>query len=236
MKKTLLINGKTINLYLTDNLAKAMPIVYLNLYQGDGHEIWEQCMELPDCPDFTLAAIGDIDWDHEMTPWETAPIFPGDTTYAGRADSYLELLQNTIIPEIVSTLSTQLSIQPLYHALAGYSLGGLFTAYAAYRTDFFTRFASMSGSLWYPGFSKYAQIHTLAGVPDCFYLSLGAAESHTRNKVLAEVEKNTRQFSEHLSELNIPTILEINPGNHYRDAALRTAKGIHWMLSCPQKS
>ena len=35
--------------------------------------------------------------------------------------------------------------------IAGYSLAGLFALYALYKTDAFTRVASMSGSLWFPG-------------------------------------------------------------------------------------
>lgn len=39
----------------------------------------------------------------------------------------------------------------VFIGIAGYSLAGLFALYALYKTDVFTRVASMSGSLWFPG-------------------------------------------------------------------------------------
>ena len=39
--------------------------------------------------------------------------------------------------------------------IAGYSLAGLFALWAAWNSGYFRRVASVSGSLWYPGFTDY---------------------------------------------------------------------------------
>ncbi|MBP8715296.1 MAG: hypothetical protein KBH85_07890 [Lachnospiraceae bacterium] len=49
------------------------------------------------------------------------------------------------------------------------------------------------------------------------------------------VEDNTIEIEKYLSSQGINTIYERNPGNHYRDAELRVAKGISWNLAL-QKS
>ena len=49
-----------------------------------------------------------------------------------------------------------------YHAIAGDSMAGLFAVYALYRTQVFSRVASASGSLWYPGLLEYALMYELA--------------------------------------------------------------------------
>ena len=33
------------------------------------------------------------------------------------------------------------------------------------------------------------------------------------------------------TQLDIPTVFESNPGNHFRDVDLRMAKGIAWLLA-----
>ena len=45
--------------------------------------------------------------------------------------------------------------------IGGYSLGGLFSMYAAVNTDLFGTVLSCSSSLWYPGFLDYLKEHPL---------------------------------------------------------------------------
>ena len=120
--------------------------------------------------------------------------------------------------------------KPSYVALAGYSLAGLFAIYAAYKTDIFSRIISASGSLWFPGFEDYAKSHEFVKKPDFVYLSLGDTESKAKNKVLATVQDKTESLFELYKSKNIPVIFELNKGNHFTEPALRTAKGIKWIL------
>ena len=226
MTKNFSIDSRKITVYQSDGAAGSVPAIYINVFMKDGSDIWDECRKLG-CPDFTLVAIGGIDWDNDMTPWKSGPILPGDGKYAGNADEHLARITDRIMAEVCRILPEK----PAYNGLAGYSLAGLFAAYCAYRTDRFSRFASMSGSLWYPGFAEYSAGHEFFRKPDCFYLSLGDKEEKVRSEVVSKVGDNTRGLYERLGLLGIPSIFEMNPGNHYKDASLRTAKGIKWILT-----
>jgi len=115
--------------------------------------------------------------------------------------------------------------------LSGYSLAGLFSIYAMFKTTRFTKFLSGSGSFWYPGFKEYYEKNKLPSSPSTkVYLSLGAKEKKTGNKVLKTIETETIAMKEFLTQQNIPLKFELNPGGHFNDVNQRIAKGIKWLL------
>ena len=103
--------------------------------------------------------------------------------------------------------------------------------HAVYQTDRFSRVGSMSGSLWFPDMKEYIFSHKPKRQPDCMYFSLGDKESKTRNPVLRSVRKNTEEIQAFYQDKGIDTVFQLNPGNHYDQAAERTAAGIAWLLS-----
>ena len=221
----LTISGKTVEIFTKTNSGNKIPLVILHTFQGEGKEIFEKCTEIG-CDNFALAAIGNLNWNHDLSPWPTPTI--GNNKYGfGGAEGYIKKLTNEIIPEI----RAKLGLKPGFTAIAGYSLAGLFALYAAYRTDIFSRIASVSGSLWFPGFTEFAETNNFVKTPDLIYLSLGEAEAKTRDKNLAPVRKNTEKLAEIYKTQNISTIFELNPGNHFTETILRTAKGIKVILS-----
>ena len=218
------IEGKNISIFGSDNAGS--PLVILNTYGNEGESVWNECQNLK-CPPFTLAAIGNLDWNKDMSPWENPSLYKNDNAFSGEADAYLSLLTEQIIPAIWTSLPSK----PSYIALSGYSLAGLFALYSAYKTDIFTRIASASGSLWFPGFTEYAESHNFVRKPDCIYLSLGDTEAKAKNKVLCTVQDNTERLCVLYKSKNIPIItFELNKGNHFVDAAGRMARGIKWIL------
>jgi hypothetical protein len=218
------ISGKTVEIFTKTNSDNEIPLVILHTFQGEGKEVFEKCAELG-CDNFALTAIGNLNWNHDLSPWPTPTI--GNNKYGfGGADGYIKKLTNEIIPEI----RAELGFEPEFRAIAGYSLAGLFAIYTAYKTDIFSRVASVSGSLWFPGFTEFAETNNFARTPDLIYLSLGEAEAKTRDKNLAPVRKNTEKLAEIYKSHKIPTIFELNPGNHFTETILRTAKGIKNLL------
>ena len=99
-----------------------------------------------------------------------------------------------------------------------------------YRTDVFSRAASMSGSLWFPGFTEYIRENDMKRTPDRIYLSLGDKEARTRHPLMSRVQENTEDAVKYYRELGLDVTWELNPGNHFRDPALRSAKGIMAIL------
>ena len=67
-------------------------------------------------------------------------------------------------------------------------------------------------------------------MPDRLYLSLGDREAATRNQSLKTVAENTAAAEKRFRDMGVEVIRETNPGNHFRDPALRTAKGIRALL------
>ena len=197
------------------------PLIILNNYAGDGEDVIEASHELGG-KDFNLLCIGNLNWNHDMTPWYCPPTSQKDAPFTGGAEDYLRLLLNEILPEGLKRVSGT----PAHISIAGYSLAGLFALYALYQTDAFDRAASMSGSLWFPGFKEYVLSHDIKKKPEKLYISLGDKESKTRNIYLREVQENTEIIVEHYKSNELDVTFEMNPGNHFKDVAIRSAKGI----------
>ena len=140
-----------------------------------------------------------------MTPWYAPPVSPQDEPYTGGADEYLALLLEEIIPEGLRRVSGT----PPHIGIAGYSLAGLFALYAMYQTDVFDRAASMSGSLWFPGFTDHVFSHEMKVKPDKLYISLGDKEAKTKNQYLKMVQENTERIVDHYRDQGIDVSWEL---------------------------
>ena len=66
--------------------------------------------------------------------------------------------------------------------------------------------------------------------PDKMYFSLGDTEAKTRNEVLKTVRDNTEEIVRYYKETGLNVVYELNPGNHFKDAEIRSAKGIIALL------
>ena len=202
-----------------------LPAVYLHVHDGDGTEVLRLCRELG-CRDFVIAAIRPRCWNDDLTPWECPGLFSDDAPFAGKAAEQLRLLESEIIPRIEGDAPRK----PEQRVLAGYSLAGLFATWACFNSAAFGRVASASGSLWYPDFTGYAAANEFARKPACAYFSLGSKEARTPSRLLRNVAQGTRDVVELFEARGVPTVFEQNPGNHFKEPALRMAKGIAWAL------
>ena len=223
MEERFQAGGKEISLYLSDK--RDCPLIVLNTFEGGGAPVLEEARKLGGS-DFSLLSVGGLDWNRDMSPWECVPVMAQDEGYAGGADSYLSLLLEEILPEGLKRLPES----PSWTGIAGYSLAGLFALYALYRTDTFARTASMSGSLWFPGFGDFVRSHDMKRAPEKLYLSLGDKEAKTRNPYLKTVQENTEAAVQLYRDRGLDVTWELNPGNHFRDAEKRSAKGILGIL------
>lgn len=200
------------------------PIVFLLTGDEDGTRVWDTARQLTAQP-FSLATIPVMDWNRDLSPWAARRVFKCGEDFGGGADTFLQTLENEVVPTVKTELKTDAPC-----ILAGYSLAGLCALSAAYRTTSFTGVISASGSLWFPGFSDFAASHAFARRPERVYFSLGDKESRTKNPVMCLVEENTRMLCAAYAAQGIETTFEMNPGNHFQDAELRLAKGVAWIL------
>lgn len=220
---TFMTNGKTVSIF--PSLEPNAPILYLNTFSGEGQKVYEAA-QVSGCPPFTLVAVGDLDWNHDIAPWDSPPTFKNADPFTGGADDYLRLLTREIIPAV----EKEINGVPCWRGIAGYSLAGLFALYAIYQTDLFSRVGSISGSLWFPGMKEYIFSHEPKRWPDRMYFSLGNRERKTKNPMLCTVQENTEQIVAYYQSREIDTVFRLNPGNHFVQSVERIAAGIAWML------
>lgn len=202
------------------------PVICLNTFGREGEQVFAHLRETG-CRDFSLIAVSGLKWDRDMAPWDIPPLSEKDAPRTGGAGSYLQLLLDKILPEAEKAVPGS----PSWRGIAGYSLAGLFAVYAPYQTAAFSRIASISGSLWFPGIKDYIFSHAPRRKPDCMYFSLGDRECRTRNRFMKCVQENTEEIQAFYKKQGIDTVFRLNPGNHFQDSTLRTAAGIRWLLS-----
>lgn len=224
MRRTFEIGGKTVFVFHSNR--PGSPVIYLNTYSDEGQQVFEAAQAASRSP-FTLVSISDLDWNHDMAPWNSPAAFKKGEPFTGGADDYLRLLVEEIIPRA----EKELVGPPAWRGIAGYSLAGLFALYTIYQTDVFSRVGCMSGSLWFTGFKEYIFSHEPKRWPDCIYFSLGDKEAKTRNPVLKTVQENTEEIQTFYQNKGIDTVFQLNPGNHFVQGIERTAAGIQWLLN-----
>ena len=89
------IGSKTVSIF--PSIEPEAPITYLNTFSDEGQKVYGATQ--PDgCPPFTLVAISDLDWNHDMVPWDSPPVFRNAESCTGGADDYLRHLTTEIIP------------------------------------------------------------------------------------------------------------------------------------------
>lgn len=198
--------------------ARPCPVIYTHMDKERAGELVSLCGE----NDFALAAIDGINWNTALSPWPAPAAFRGSENFLGGADAHIDLLTGKIMPAVC----LQLGFTPLYSAIMGYSLDGLFALYALYKSSAFARAASVSGSLWYDGFIDYIKTNAFKTLPERVYFSLGDRESATKNARLATVYDCTLQAERHFAAQGIKTELELNAGGHFADVTERMAKAI----------
>lgn len=189
--------------------------------------------------DFLLVAYEARDWNRDYSPWPQQGLREGEF-FAGRACDTLSWLVQRAVPFAENLLSEK----PVRSMTAGYSLAGLFSLWAYLSDNGFSGAASVSGSLWYPGWIDLVKMQTCAKKEqlrenpygqmqeNSVYLSLGKKEEKTRNLKMAALGDATRETERILRELLGPDklILEWNCGGHFTDPEGRMARALGWML------
>ena len=170
--------------------------------------------------DYLLVGILVNDWQKELSPWYMPALF-GNEDFQGGADAFYEEVK-----EVIEDIKVLYDMHDAYVILGGYSLAGLFTLYASYQ-DAYDGVVGASPSVWFKDFLSYTQTHPIK--TQYVYLSLGDKEEKARNKTMASVGDCLRTYEAYLQE-HTHCILEMNPGNHFKDTGIRVGKGFSWII------
>ena len=163
---------------------------------------------------FTLVAFRISNWNVELSPWAAPAVFGREDFGDGAAKTLCYVLDE-LVPKFKGNR----------YCLGGYSLAGLFALWSGFQTDVFTSIVGASPSVWFPRWIEYAGSHQMKA--NRVYLSLGDKEPKAKNPVMARVGECIEQMH---NLLECEKILEWNEGNHFKDNALRTAKGLAWAI------
>ena len=224
MSEHMILGGKNCVIYTRANPAFVLlqPVDEHDLALLDKEEAYIRSHT--DIP-YLLAAFHVENWNRDLSPWNAPAVF-GNENFGDGASATLDYLTNELTPAVRERYQT--GTAPL--VLGGYSLAGLFSLWCACQSNLFSAIAAASPSVWFPGWMDFVCQHTFQ--VDRIYLSLGDREEKARNPVMAAVGGAIRQQYELLQQIpGMVSTLEWNPGNHFRDSEIRTAKAFLWVMS-----
>lgn len=170
---------------------------------------------------FALAAFAVADWNRELSPWEAPPVF-GKIPFGGGAAETLDYVTQRLLPELRARTGLADGVRL---CIGGYSLAGLFALWASTQTPLFDCVAAASPSVWFPGWMDFVRAQPIQA--HNVYLSLGDREERAKNPVMARVGDCIRELYA-LLQCGHTVTLVWNPGNHFQDTELRTARAFCW--------
>ena len=108
------ISGYCITLWCTAGFVSSVQknVVYLPVVEGDGRDVWSSCENLA-ATDFALVCITGMDWNNDLSPWESEGVFSADAPFGGNASATLQLITGLIAPVVERTLAVQNPIRTI---------------------------------------------------------------------------------------------------------------------------
>lgn len=174
----------------------------------------------------TVVVVSGMDWNKDMSPWKADGVMKREKEFEGGAQMYLKELVSDYVPYIEQMY--RLSVAKRY--LIGVSLSGLFTMWTLGKTNVFSGLGSISGSLWFDGFTDW-----LAKVPAFpevkVYISLGVKEKNTADRRMATVEDRTRETVALLESRNVDVTFEMVSGTHFSPILPKFDKAVDSLLA-----
>ena len=160
----------------------------------------------------SIVVIPGANWNDDLTPWPAEGVFRKAKPFGGQAASFLDKLTNLIIPETEGDLG----VVNAERTLLGVSLSGLFAMWAGFNTDAFTNIISISGSLWFDGFTEWMNEHTPSLQVKKVCMLLGEKEKNSKDKRMATVEERTRTAADMLKiKSQAAVTFEFVDGTHF---------------------
>lgn len=187
-------------------------ICYMILPEGIRENLDVGLEELAGKYGVSIVVIPGANWNDDLTPWPAEGVFKKAKPFGGQAASFLGKLTNEVIPEIEDGLG----MVDAERTILGVSLSGLFAVWAGFNTNTFTNIISISGSLWYDGFTEWMNEHTPSLQVKKVCMLLGEKEKNAKDKRMATVEEKTHAAAEILKANSQASILfELVEGTHF---------------------
>ena len=178
----------------------------------------------------SIVFIEDVNWNDDMTPWPAEGVFKKAKPFGGQAAAFLDKLTNEIIPEAEKGLS----LEDAERTIMGVSLSGLFAVWAGFNTNAFTNIISISGSLWYDGFTEWMKEQIPSTQLKKVCMLLGEKEKNAKDKRMATVEERTHAAVETLKTKSQAAVtFELVEGTHFSPIMPRLERAfevVYWRM------
>lgn len=165
----------------------------------------------------------------DYTPWplQASESMPMD--FGGKAAEHLSFFATHVIPFCESKYAFASSEEK--RVIGGYSLGGLFSLYAAVNTNLFGTALSCSSSLWFPDFLDYLKEHPFKAPHPKLYMSVGDEEGLTATNLTNHQIPNTMMLKDLLEPKFQPGDFKftLEEGNHGNNISGRAWRAIEWV-------
>lgn len=165
----------------------------------------------------------------DYTPWPLSASETMPMDFGGKAAEHLSFFATHVIPFCESKYAFASSEEK--RVIGGYSLGGLFSLYAAVNTDLFGTVLSCSSSLWYPDFLAYLKEHPFKAPHPKLYMSVGDEEGLTATNLTNHQIPNTMMLKDLLEPKFQPGDFKftLEEGNHVNNISGRAWRAIEWV-------
>ena len=240
-RKTI-ISGLSIHTQMSS--VAGAPIVYLLGDVADNSPV-----QIPE--GVSLVNVGVDLWEENFSPWCAPRVFAKGPNFGDGAQKTLD----TLIKQVIPWAESELTEQPAYRVLVGYSLAGLFSLWVGVSQPgvsrsgtpqqvarccqpdntpvaTFQRIGAVSGSFWFPGLLDYVDQQLNGGAVGLThaYLSLGDREARTPNPQIMHVRENAELLASKLENAGITSMFELNRGNHFQNVEGRMQKALDWLV------
>lgn len=187
-------------------------ICYMILPEGIKDDLFDGLKGLSEQYGVSIVVIEEVNWNDDLTPWPAVGVFKKAKPFGGKSASFLEKLTKEIIPKTEKALG----IPDAERTLLGVSLSGLFAVWSVFNTDVFTNIISLSGSLWFDGFTDWMKEQVASRQLKKICMLLGEKEKNAKEKRMASVEGQTMTAAEILKTGSQATVtFELVEGTHF---------------------
>ena len=219
------IEGVKLYVYLS-NVKDATTIYFL-----DGEQFEEPFNQwiTEHRPALNFVLIASNNRTDDYTPW---PLLASETLlmdFGGKAEEHLSFIKTCVVPFCESEYRFASSAEK--RVIGGYSLGGLFSLYAAVNTNLFGTALSCSSSLWFPDFLDYLKEHPFKAAHPKLYMSVGDQEGTTATNLTADQTLNTIALKDFYEPKFQPGDFKftLEVGNHGNNISGRAWRAIEWV-------
>jgi len=223
--KSIEIDQRKADIYIPQNTEKIEKSVFVQdaeIFKNISERLF---LEMSNSNMPLIIAIDGKNRNADYTPWHSRPENPKYPEFEGKADKYLDFIVNTLKPYIEFNYPNITS-----HTISGYSLGGLFSLYAASKASCFDKCVSMSGSFWYSGWLDYLHMCSF-NKNISVYLNCGKKEGSLKNGLAKGNYGFTCLTYEALLKKGLKEVkLELDNKNHLNYTAERFIKAFKWII------